>query len=129
MNEPIISPLLIYVASMIRPTLVLLALGCGFSFLGAVFCWAIATDKDDKDDKDEKIYYESISKKLFKIGFWCSLGTIVIPCEDVVWKMWVASKITPANIQEAGAVTADVVQKALDLIADSAIKIIQEVKK
>lgn len=126
MNEPIISPWLIYATSMIRPTVVLLAAGCAFSTLGAALCWAVATDKDNKD---EKKYYESISKKLFKIGFWCSLGVIVIPCEDVVWKMWVASKITPANIQEAGVVTADIAQKALELITDSAIKIIQEVKK
>lgn len=126
MNEPIISPWLIYVTSMIRPTVILLALGCGFSFLCAALCWAVATDKNDRD---EKKYYESISKKLFKIGFWCALGTIVIPCEAVVWKMWVASKITPANIQEAGVMTADIAQKALELITDSAIKIIQEVKK
>jgi hypothetical protein len=111
---------------MIRPTVVLLAVGCGFSTLGAALCWAVAIDQNDRD---EKKYYESISKRLFKIGFWCALGTIVIPCEGVVWKMWIASKMTPANIQEAGVVTADIAQKALDLITDSAIKIIQEVKK
>lgn len=126
MNEPIISPWLIYVTSMLCPMVVLLAVGCGFSILGAALCWAVAIDQDDRD---EKKYYESISKRLFKIGFWCALGTIVIPCEGVVWKMWVASKITPANIQEAGVVTADIAQKALDLITDSAIKIIQEAKK
>lgn len=127
MNEPIISPWLIYVASLVDTLLdglMLVTAAClvvsivlGVGFMDGSYC------------KEEKVKYSKALKALIIVGVTSFLLATFIPDQDTIWKMWLASRVTPANVQEAGTVTADVAQKALDLIADSAIKILQEAKK
>lgn len=135
MNEPIINPWLIYWLGRIDNLKFLLGI---FMILGGVVFWYQALTYIDDSDLyllrgEEYEAKKHNKKKKFRVA---SLFLIVVfilqtmtPSSTTLVKMWVASKITPANIQEAGVVTADIAQKALDLITDSAIKIIQEVKK
>ena len=127
MNEPIISPWLIYVASLIDTLLE------GLKFVTAA-CLVVGIILgvgfvDGSYYKEEKVKYSKALKVLIIVCVTSFLLATFIPDQDTIWKMWLASKVTPESVQEAGAVTADVAQKALDLIADSAIKILQEAKK
>lgn len=135
MNEPTINPWLIYWLGRVDDLKFLFGMFMAFGV--AIFLYQAASYIDDSDlwlVKNEEYEAKKHNKKK-KFGA-ASLFLIVVlvlqimtPSSDTLVKMWIASKVTPANIQEASAVTVDVAQKALDLITDSAIKIIQEVKK
>lgn len=135
MNEPIISPWLIYWAGRVDNLKFLLCLFMVFGII--IFLYQALSYIDDSDlvllrDEEYKAKKQSKKKKLRAASvflFVVVVAETMIPSSNTLMKMYVASKVTPANIQEAGVVTADIALKALDLITDSAIKIIQEVKK
>ena len=58
----------------------------------------------------------------------CALIITAIPSKDAIYKIIIASYVTPDLLLKTGETGEVVATRALDLIADSVIKIIREVK-
>ena len=138
MNEPIISPWLIYLINRVDDVSAMLFFGCLFFGIAAVVCWVSGSKPDEVRFGFRKATPEEIAKekdrdlkgkKLSLIAVILVVINCFIPSSKECWQMLVASKVTPATIQATGEVAEDVTKKALELITDSVIKIMQEAKK
>lgn len=126
MSEPIISPWIIYAIN----------LGEHISFvafLGTLICiglyWIAAGLRyDHRGNKDAVDEANTIQKWTLPIGIVCLLLCVLIPSEEVCYQMLVASYVTPENINATIDGTENLAKRALELITDSVIKIIKEVK-
>ncbi len=126
MNEPIISPWLIYLINLLEPLFfVSLAAACVCMTMIIVY----AERRGSSYDEDEQQVCKKEIKKWIKLLFISTVLVVLIPKPETAWQMLVASKVTPATIQATGKVAEDVTRKALELITDSVIKIMQEAKK
>lgn len=108
MNEPIISPWLIYlldVSNDIKCTMFVVALAFGVLSL-FVFC----ADKE----------FTTQTKRALIIFIVATVLAIFIPGERTMYKMIIASYVTPANIQKAG--------DSIDAVIDRAIEKIQKLQ-
>lgn len=54
---------------------------------------------------------------------------LAVPSKDTMYKMAIASVVTPENIQTIGEGAEVVATKAMDIIVDGAVRVIQEMKK
>ena len=108
MNEPIISPWLIYlldVSDAIKWTMFVIAIASGILAL-FVFC------------VDEEI--TSRTKRTVIICIVATILAIFVPSERTMYKMIIASYVTPTNIQKAG--------DSIDAVIDRAIEKIQKLQ-
>lgn len=126
MNEPIISPWLIYFVNVLDNLLgffVVAMIGCG---LALFFFMARSVEACSRSE-------EAICKKYAWRLFVALCGLVFLalltPSSETCWKMLVASKITPAMIQTTGKTVLDTTNQAMDLITKNAIEIIKESKK
>ena len=114
MNEPIINPWLIYFAE----------IACSIeSFCQIVFLISSLVVVAHCVN-DERLPTFSMCV----IPVLCALITALIPCRDTVYKIIIASNVTPDLLLKTGETAEAVATKALDLITDSVIKIIKDVK-
>ena len=114
MNEPIISPWLIYfaeIADSIEDFCLIVFLIS--SLVAVAHCV-----------NDERLPTFSMCV----IPVLCALITALIPCRETVYKIIIASNVTPELLLKTGETAEVVATRALDLIADSVIKVIREVK-
>lgn len=126
MSEPIISPWIIYAINLGEHISVV-------AFFGTLICFGlywIATGlrHDYPNDKDAVAEAKTIQKWTLPIGIVCLLLCILIPSEEVCYQMLIASYVTPENINTTIDGTENLTKRALELITDSVIKIIKEVK-
>lgn len=108
MNEPIISPWLIYlldVSDAIKCTMFVIAVASGVLGL-FVFC------------VDEE--FTTRTKRSIIIFIVATVLAIFVPSERTMYKMIIASYVTPANIQKAG--------DSIDAVIDRAIEKIQKLQ-
>lgn len=108
MNEPIISPWLIYlldVTDAIKVTMLLIAV-----VSGVIAIFALCARDCDLFAKRVVI--------IFIVS--CTLA-IFVPSERVIYKMIIVSHVTPANIQKAG--------DSIDTVIDKAIEKMQKIQK
>lgn len=108
MNEPIISPWLIYlldVSDAIKCTMFVIAVASGILTL-FVFC------------VDEE--FTQRTKRSVIIFIVCTILAIFVPSERTMYKIIIASYVTPANIQKAG--------DSIDAVIDRAIEKIQKLQ-
>lgn len=108
MNEPIISPWLIYVldvADAIKSTMLLVAVASG-----VIGLFALCAKE-----------YDLFAKRVVTIFIVSCTLAIFVPSERVICKMIIVSHVTPANIQKAG--------DSLDTVIDKAIEKIQKIQK
>ena len=108
MNEPIISPWLIYlldVSDAIKFTMLIVAV-----VSGVIGLFGLCSREYDLSTKRVVI--------IFIVS--CTLA-IFVPSERVIYKMIIVSHVTPANIQKAG--------DSLDTVIDKAIEKIQKIQK
>lgn len=69
----------------------------------------------------------TVQKWVVPIGIICLLLCILIPSEEVCYRMLIASYVTPENINATIDGSENLAKRALELITDSVIKIIKEV--
>ena len=126
MNDPIISPWLIYLISLsnhlITASMVVAVIAAPMAlFYGSV--WEIHFDET------RGIRYKNIFRKsMIALCVACFIGTVV-PNESTIYKMIAASYVTPANIQATGELADKAVDKVIDKIADAIQKFERSDKK
>lgn len=106
MNEPLINPWLIYlldVSDVIKCTMFVIAVASGVLTL-FVFC----ADRE----------MTTQTKRAAIIFIVCTVLAIFVPSERTMYKMIIASYVTPANIQKAG--------DSIDIVIDKVIEKIQK---
>ena len=114
MNEPIISPWLIYFAEI------------AYSIEGLCLIIFLISSLVVVAHCIEKEQLPTFSMCI--IPMLCALITALIPSKDAIYKIIIASNVTPDLLLKTGETAEAVATRALDLIADSVIKVIREVK-
>ena len=119
MNEPIISPWIFYCIGLIEPILIM---GATFFFVGGfIGCMSYVAYDDNKETDSERAKF---CYKTFKICFlFCFIGFLIgvfVPREDTVYKMLIASYVTPENINAGVQITKDGIQFIMQTIVDTA---------
>lgn len=125
MNEPIISPWLIYWAGrmdVIRHFCIvagfLLTMGAGISITG------IVSSLDNCDSGFGKIFF-SFTKKLTCVALIVDALAMFVPTKDEVIAMYVARYITPASIKATG----ELADKAVDKLIEKIVKASEAAKE
>lgn len=126
MNTPIISPWLIYMIHISKH------ISC-VAFISTVICfglyWLAVSVKSEKYVTEASIEEaNTVQRWVVPIGVICILLCILIPSEEICYRMLIASHVTPENINATIDGTENLAKRALELITDSVIKIIKEVK-
>ena len=126
MSEPIISPWLIYMIGLCKPVSFVF-------FVGAVICGglyfiAVNVRSSGYANEDDIAEAKTFQKWTLPIGIVCLVLSVLIPSEEICYRMLIASQVTPENINATIDGTENLVKRALDLITDSVIKIIRETK-
>lgn len=120
MNDPIISPWLIYLAETSWSVKIIsMALGvCCAILWGCAYCETRNNyNLDYYPDKVEK--YEKDAKRFRNAVVIAVLIAALFPSGSTIYKMIAASYITPANIQATGELADKAVDKVIDKIADA----------
>lgn len=120
MNEPIISPWLIYFINLANPIKILAVLTTAASIIVGIQAFLNSKDAYDKKYAPEKIAMANSVFKTCKIVIAISLVVaIFVPCKSTIYKMIAASYVTPANVQAAGKLTDEAVDKVIEKIIDA----------
>lgn len=114
MNEPIINPWLIYFAEI------------AYSIEGFCLIMFLISSFVVVASCIEKEQYPTFS--MCVIPTLCALIVALVPPKDAIYKIIIASNVTPELLLKTGETAEAVATRALDLIADSVIKVIKEVK-
>lgn len=124
MNEPLINPWIFYWIDVVD-NLVPYLDKCAFVSLMGALWYAVSAF-------DYWITLKDGLQHLLKKCLFCGIFLIIslllgvfIPSKETMYKMLIASQVTPHNLQ----VTQEVANDLLDNIEERAIKLIQEVKK
>lgn len=117
MNDPIISPWMIYLIDILHPLDGLLFIISMAMILGGVGVFLLSLDDD------------IFAKKLLAIGMCAALVNVFLPRPHTVYKMIAASYVTPANIQATGELADKAVDKVIDKIVDAIQKFERSEKK
>ncbi len=112
MNEPIISPWLIYWAGRIDMVQGICCIVGFFATIYAVFVALAAVTAFDSNEKDVKAAKVIVCTALILD----MLGTF-LPTEKEIYAMYAAEHITPANIQATGEFADKAVDKLIEKIA------------
>ena len=135
MNEPIISPWLVYWVTRIEYVqaylLTAFLIICISGPLVIIYCAAFDTYDDIKDK-----YFNRWAKTAVIGLLICGIFDIFVPSKEVIIAMYVAKQVTPANIQTAGAVADKSIDyigikadKTTDAAVEKIIRIIDAIKK
>lgn len=126
MNEPIISPWVfygIYLANSLNnlPLLLIACFLCWILCKGAQFMIIEDVINEDEIKEITVSAYKMISKWIVAIVTSCCIA-IFIPSESTMYKMLVASYITPHNIS----VTGEVIEKSFDKAVEKIMKVVDK---
>lgn len=126
MNDPIISPWLIYLIDTVEPLINVIIVSALVSIsMFILFLTAnAATYNDDKIEKNSKK-----AKIFLKVGVICGLLLVFIPRPCTLYKMVVANYVTPANIQATGEFADKTMDKVIDKITNAIQKFERSEKK
>lgn len=103
MNEPIISPLLFYWAERIELIRIICCV-VGSLMTALVIAIALAAWTDDCEQDDS---VKQFIKILICIALILDTLAVFLPTKTEIFAMYVAEKITPANVEATGEKTAD----------------------
>lgn len=123
MNEPIISPLTIYVIDELdglARLCFIMAIVAGFM---TIVCSIVHIDSDWESGTRER--YGKLMKRWFIAFVIFALGATFLPSQETSYKMLAANYITPANIEKG----TDAVKSSMDYLADTIIRIEKEGKR
>lgn len=115
MNEPIISPWLIYIMD-ILPSIEFVSL-----LLSALYLLYLV---------GRTIYEEKFPSSLKFVPFLVGVAiTILIPSKETMYQMLIAYNVTPELLLKSGETAEIVTERALELITDSVTKIVRVIKE
>ena len=126
MNDPIISPWLIYLIDTVEPLInvIIVSAIVSISMFILLLTANAATYNDDKIEENSK------KAKLFlKVVVICGLLLVFIPRPCTLYKMVVANYVTPANIQATGEFADKTMDKVIDKITNAIQKFERSEKK
>ena len=126
MNEPIISPWLIYLIDITDP---LRGAACPLAIIAIFISIILFIESSRNYDEDEAIKLSNLAKRFVWGGIMCGLIATFIPSSNTIYKMVAASYVTPANIQATGELADKAVDKVIDKIADAIQKFERSEKK
>ena len=115
MTEPIINPWFIYLADISRSIEAMCAI---FLLVASIVVLFASLEREQ---------FPSFLRMLLIII--PALIMVLIPPKETFYKMVVANSVTPEFLLKSGETAEMVATRALDLITDSAIKIIREIKQ
>lgn len=126
MNDPIISPWLIYLIDTVEPLINVIIV----SALVSISMFILFLTANAATYNDDKIEENSKKAKLFlKVGVICGLLLVFIPRPCTLYKMVVANYVTPANIQATGEFADKTIDKVIDKITNAIQKFERSEKK
>ena len=125
MNEPIISPWFIYGLSILDSLCVILFVLTMILGLTTFFSFMEYTTTYREERKEEMPRYLKIAGSVTLV---CLLLIILIPSKSTAVQMYVASRITPANVEKATDYGEKATDKLIEKILDTVNKY-QEKKK
>lgn len=125
MNEPIISPWLIYWAGRLNEIHVFcIVVGALLTVVTAMIAMIRVTDDSYYDDAAEKQFWKLL-KKLTCVALIVDALAMLVPTKDEAIAMYVARYITPANIKATG----EFADKAADKLIEKILKASKAVKE
>ena len=133
MNEPLISPWMFYLLDVLSPLDFILGTTALLSSIGAILCFMVKTDMEDEAEHCgyEGYYGRQAAKTnrrfkiLLAIACVTMLFTVLVPSKSTVIQMYIASKVTPANLNAA----ADMGEKAADKMIEKIIEAAKRFRK
>ena len=126
MNDPIISPWLIY---FIDTTDSLLKVTCPLAILAVVVSVILFIEASHTYDEEDEEKLLKGAKMFLSVGIVSGLLTIFIPTPNTIYKMMAAHYVTPANIQATGEFADKTVDKVIDKITNAIQKFERSEKK
>lgn len=123
MNEPIISPWLIYLIDTLDGLVHVCF--CMSIVAGGIAALYFLENTDDFVGRETREHYRKLMKKWFAASVVLALGVILLPSQETSYKMLAANCITPANIEKG----TDAVKSSMNYLAETIIRIEKEGKK
>ena len=121
MNEPIISPWMVYLLSRLDMINCLLAVGTILSIVSLAITIMILGENYELDSEKGKRVLVRVVCVI--VGF--ATLSVIVPSKQDAIAIYAASKITPANIQAVG----ESADKAADKVVEKIIRVIDAVKE
>ena len=115
-NDPIISPWMIYLIDTVDP---LRRAACPLAIIAILISIILFIESILIYGEDETIKLSNLAKRFVWGGIMCGLIATFVPASNTIYKMIAASYITPANIQATGELADKAVDKVIDKIADA----------
>lgn len=127
MDDPIISPWVIYLIDKIDMVGILFFILWIAGCLGSILC-LVEGSSIIYTQEEQKIWNKRARKALL-VSAILLIVAVLMPSSTTLTKMIIAQQITPNNITTAKELTTEVMKDTVNFIADKAIEIIKGVKK
>jgi uncharacterized membrane protein len=127
MDDPIISPWVIYLVDKIDMVGILFFIAWIAGCLGGILC-LVEGSSIIYTQEEQKIWNKRARKALL-VSVILFIVAMLMPNSTTLTKMIIAQQITPNNITTAKELTTEVMEDTVNFIADKAIEVIKEVKK
>lgn len=127
MDDPIISPWVIYLIDKIDMVGILFFIAWVAGCLGGILC-LVEGSSIIYIQEEQKIWNKRARKALL-VSVILFIVAMLMPNSTTLTKMIIAQQITPNNITTAKELTTEVMKDTVNFIADKAIEVIKEVKK
>lgn len=127
MDDPIISPWVIYLIDKIDMVGILFFIAWIAGCLGGILC-LVEGSSIIYIQEEQKIWNKRARKALL-VSVMLFIVAMLMPNSTTLTKMIIAQQITPNNITTAKELTTEVMKDTVNFIADKAIEVIKEVKK
>lgn len=127
MDDPIISPWVIYLIDKIDMVGILFFIAWIAGCLGGILC-LVEGSSIIYIQEEQKIWNKRARKALL-VSVILFIVVMLMPSSTTLTKMIIAQQITPNNITTAKELTTEVMKDTVNFIADKAIEVIKEVKK
>lgn len=127
MDDPIISPWIIYLIDKIDIVAIVFFILWIAGCLGGILC--LVEGSSIIYTQEEQKIWNKRARKAFLVSVILFIVAMLMPNSTTLTKMIIAQQITPNNITTAKELTTEVMKDTVNFIADKAIEVIKEVKK
>lgn len=127
MDDPIISPWVIYLIDKIDMVGILFFIAWIAGCLGGILC-LVEGSSIIYTQEEQKIWNKRARKALL-VSIILFIVAMLMPNSTTLTKMIIAQQITPNNITATKELTTEIMKDTMNFIADKAIEVIKEVKK
>ncbi len=127
MGEPIVSPWIFYWVDALETIKGVSGGFLFFSVIAFVICFISWCNDDNSDDK--KDFYSKAFKRIVGSIVVSLLLLTFIPTQETMYRMLIASYVTPESLNTIGNVTKETIQGAFDHSVDRLIDVIKTAKE